>query len=379
MKINDLYEARKNPDLNVKESFYDFLLKYADDPSMFLHTTDVEKVGINPKTAKKSGHDTPAGIFTFQISALKKRIEMAKEQKLSPALFLDYYGGDHAFVLQSNESFVDTLKSYTDDDLKKDVKKLKEIYDDELVDQSLSIAHTNENYVDSPIGKLWGMTKAIAIGGTSELSHQQYPDAMKWNTILRKIGHKSFHDTGHGWIHGYEGAQSLFLTTKAFTVVDHMVIKRKQKEIKIGGQEYKGGRLPKVLTLDKIDELELMNIDRDNPEISKVKEINVGKTNSIHDLTRLSGVFKNAKINVNYFLIKKVDDLSKLSGSVNVDNLLIAEFPMLPTEIKKLEQYHHLVNNVLYTDQTISRMGRVEKPNPEKYSHELFSKINELN
>lgn len=378
MKIIDLYEARRNPDLNEKESFYDFLLKYADDPSMFLHTTDVEKVGINPKTAKKSGHDTPAGIFTFQISALKQRIEMAKEQKLSPALFLDYYGGNHAFVLQSNEPFTDTLKTYTEDDLQNDVEKLKEIYDDELVDKSLSIAPSNENYVDSPIGKLWGMTKAIAIGGTSELSHQQYPDALKWNTILRKIGHTSFHDTGQGWIHGYESAQSLFLTTKAFTVVDHMVIKRKQKEIKIGGQEYKGGRLPKTISLEKIDELELMNIDRDNPEISKVKEISVGKTNSIHDLTRLSSVFRNAKINVNYLLVKSVDDLTKLNDEVNVKNLLVAEFPMLPSEIKKLEQYHHLVNNILYTDQSISRMGRIEKPNPEKYSTELFSKISEL-
>ncbi len=354
MLINDLYESRKNPDVNTKESIYDFLLKHADDPNAYIHMSHVDKVGINPKSAKRHGHDTPVGIFAFHLGTFKKDILHAQQHGLSKALIFPYYGGSYWFILSGTEPHRDTKTVYTESDLKHDVDALSDMFDPELVKQSLSIAHTNENYVNAPIGKLWGMTKAIAIGGTSELSHQQYPDALKWNRMLRRLGHHAFHDMGDGWIHGAESSQSLFLDTTAFEIIDAKQVDTHQKETTIDRQTYVGGRLPKVINMISLNSTELMNIDTDNPANQRVQEINIQSIRDINDLSRLSNIFKNANITIDKVTIRDINSLPRLGlpPKVSINTLVFDDFPTLPSELGKLSSISSRVKTFGYPSHT---------------------------
>lgn len=351
MLINDIYESRKYPEKNSKESVYDFLLRHANDPSMYVHMSSVPKVGINPKSAKRHSHDTPVGIFAFHLQTFISDIKLAKERGLSPALIFPYYGGSYWFILKGKQPYQNTLASYSDTDLHTDIAALKRIYDPELVDQSLSIAHTNENYFESPIGRLWGLTKAIAIGGTSELSHQQYPDALKWNRMLRKLGHHEFHDEGTGWIHGAEDTQSLFLDTSAFEIADMQQVYTKQLSTTIGNETYVGGRLPKHIELTSLNSTELMNIDTSNPANKKVQHITVKSVRNLNDITRLSSIFKNATISIDRIVVNRISELPRdgLPKKLAINELLFSpDFPTLPSEIEKLEKISDQVNTFGY-------------------------------
>lgn len=382
MKVSDLiYEARRNPEQNPKINILDKLIEYADDPSMFIHTTSVDKVGINPKTARSTSDDTPAGIFAFHLATYKSQLIKAKENGWSLTFVFPFVGGDNVFVLKSNEPYVDTLKNYSDSDLKVDIEKLKEKYGETLVSKSLSIASSNENYVKSPIGDLWGMTKAIAIGGTSELSHQQYPNPMKWHNILRYLGFETLNDSGYGWLHGAESAQTLFLTVKAFTVVDKLVRNRKQKTYTIGRKEYVGGRLPKHLVLDNIDSTELANIERDETT-KKVQTITIPKMTfqNISGIPSLQATFPNSSIIIDEF-IGDVAMFERLSDRVvdffkklNINKFIFSRtFPGFPRDLKTLATMTTNTKSIMYTDGTT--MPYRDKIEVDKLPDEIKTKL----
>lgn len=373
MRINDLFEARRNPDKNPKENIYDFLIRHAHDNNLFVHTTSVEKVGINPKTAISTSHDTPAGVYTFHLKTLLPYLEKGKEHGMSLAISLPFYGGDHVYILRSSEPFEDTLQNYTQGSLEDDLDKLRATYGSNEIDRYIGIASTNENYVDAPIGTLWAVTKAIAIGGTSELSHSQYPDPIKWNTILRELGFNALHDKGYGWIHGAESSQSLFLSSTAYEVIDHFNNNRKQSVVTIGGNEYRGGRLPKDISLKTLSSNDLMNMERTS-ETMKVRSITIQRLMDPRVGLRLRSIFPKARVIVKEIVAR--DAKITIPPNMEVDTLVFSqEFPILPSQIEHLESIHQRVKNIKYTDASVTKYGRVQEPNPTKYSKELFSKI----
>ena len=381
MKINDiLVEKRRNPEQNPKENVYDFLLKYSNDESMFLHTTSVEKVGVNPRRAKHSSDDTPSGVYTYQLKSIVSNLKLGKENNQTVSLALPYYGGPEFYVLKATVPVEDTYKNYTKDDLERDISKLKEKYPDEKIDKFLSIAPSNENFVDAPIGYLWGVTKAIAIGDTSELSHQQYPDPVKWNAVLRYLGHDVLVDTGYGWIHAAENTQALFLDSSSYEIVDHMKVRRKQETFTIGGKEYKGGRLPKELYLKSIGDTEISNLNV-SAETKKVRSVTIGRTDRLSSAKSLVRIFPNAEIRIERLMTPDIRKLISTSSDdvinyIRIDHLVFTEeFPVLPTHISMLEKIKHIPNSIEYTDMAIDNYGRVVPPKEEDYSPELFKKI----
>lgn len=381
MKINDiLVEKRRNPEQNPKENVYDFLLKYADDETMFLHTTSVEKVGVNPRRAKHSSDDTPSGVYTYQLKSIVPNLKLGKENNQTVSLALPYYGGPEFYILKATVPVEDTYKNYTKDDLEKDISKLKEKYPAEKIDKFLSIAPSNENFVNAPIGYLWGVTKAIAIGDTSELSHQQYPDPVKWNSVLRYLGHDVLVDTGYGWIHAAESTQALFLDSSSYEIIDHMKVKRKQEIITIGGKEYKGGRLPKDIYLKSISDTEISNLDVTN-ETKKVRSVTISQTSRLSGVMSLKRIFPNAEIRIEKVITPDVRSLmSPPHGDslkfVKIDRLIFSEeFPRLPSHIEILEQIKDIPNSIEYTPMSIEDFGRKDIPREEKFSQELYKKI----
>lgn len=373
MKIYELFEARKNPDKNKKENIYDVLLEYSEDSNTFIHTTSVSKVGINPRTAKRNSDDSPLGVYAFHLQSIKTYLERGKENNFSLSLALPFYGGDNIYILRSTDPFEDTLQTYTESDLSDDIEKLRATYGHEKINRFLAIASSNENYVNKPIGKLWAVTKAIAIGDPSELSHSQYPDALLWNKILRELGFSAMHDKGYGWIHGAEPSQSLFLVSSAYETIDHHHNNRKQSSITIGDKEYRGGRLPKDIRLKTINSNDLMNLERTN-ETMKVRSITIQRLMDTRVGLRLRSIFPKARVIVKEVMAR--DAKITIPPNMEVDTLVFTqEFPILPSQIEHLERIQHQVKNIKYTEASVTKYGRIKEPESGKYSKELFSKI----
>lgn len=374
MRIKELNEARKNPEINKKENIIDSLLEYSDDETMFLHTTSVEKVGINP-TKSKGHQDTPAGIYCYQLKNIKHILETSKEQGVAFSKLLQYFGGNHMYVLKSKVPVVDTLETYSENDLEQDIKKLKNIYGEEKIEHFKSISSTNENFVDSPIGTIWAITKAIAIGDPSDLSHSQYPDEILWNSILTKLGFVLINDVGYGFIHNYEKSQAVFLNVKGFDIIDHFNNDRKQKTVTIAGKEYKGGRIPKNIEASDTEIFDIDNLES-NQYTDKVESINIRQARNLNDLRKIASVFSNASIIVNDFISDdaKIKDIPLRTTIRNL--IFVKNFPTIPSEISTVENQIEKIQNIFYNSTSLSSTSLLR---PDRYTKKFFNKIKSLN
>lgn len=58
-----LLELRKNPEKNIYVGAWDYLEKYKNDPDVYISFTEIDKIGINPK----SKYNTPIGIYCYPL------------------------------------------------------------------------------------------------------------------------------------------------------------------------------------------------------------------------------------------------------------------------------------------------------------------------
>jgi len=321
MFIADLFEKRRNASVNFKLSAYDFVKQYKDDPTAYIHTTDVKKVGIYPKSS--DNHDSPLGIYAFRIQDVwdtyiepyNKSSNPKENRGLS---LLPYHGGKYLYVLKSDID-PNFIKNYTESDLEADIAKLKSVLNlsDEMIARFRSAARTNQNYVNIPAGFLWGFTKAIAAGGISEFDEYTYVNTKRWNAILRKIGYDGFNDPGYGLIHGAEATQAVFLTSSAFTVIDLMNTMQKNPDITLGKDTYSVGHVPKTLKIGSFDSVFFHN---NSPE--KFKRVNVWDINicNISEMRNVRFFAKpSAKININKLVVSLSD---RIPGKKTADALI---------------------------------------------------------
>ena len=281
MRYQDINEKRRNPEQNPKQSVYEFLLPYKDDPNVYIHTTTVDKVGINPRSGS---HDAPIGIYAFRLQDVWNDIEPWNTGKYADdpreLSFLPYYGGPNVYLLRSDIP-ADFLKDYSEQDLEKDVAKIQDIFNmsDEGIAFLKRAARTNLNFKKAPVGYLWGMTKSMAAGGVSEFDEYTPTNEKKWTVILRKLGYEAFNDPGYGWIHGAESTQALFLTGTSYKVIDKFSMKKK-KTYDIDGKKYQA--IPKRLHMKGIPNVFFHNNDPE--EFTRVFEWTVEHM-SINDLS----------------------------------------------------------------------------------------------
>lgn len=79
MRIAELLEARKNPELNKHVGITKAMLDYYEkNPNGFVSFTRREKLGINPKTP----FNTPLGIYAYQLSYVIDNIENSSTSNL---------------------------------------------------------------------------------------------------------------------------------------------------------------------------------------------------------------------------------------------------------------------------------------------------------
>jgi hypothetical protein len=239
-------EARSNPDLNPKVSAYEYLKPYADDNSVYISFTDIEKLGVNPK----SKFSTPIGIYFYPLSVVWEMYDIDHKKSLRGLPFAA--DRPHIWLVRSKDGdgFVEDMYSdYGSNDYDKDERILEKIYRsyagvDDYDWESLRSTALSFAKQKNPIMSFWNLTRymsyilsgliEIEIVGAYEdideieddISDQlvhcsgNLKSATMWNKLLRQCGYDGFGDkSGRGFIHPSEPIQTMFLTRQAFDVI----------------------------------------------------------------------------------------------------------------------------------------------------------------
>lgn len=203
MKIQDIVEARRNPELNVKAKGHaaavEYLKKYGVD-NTGISMTKIPKLGLNPK----SKFDTPVGIYFYPARYYLERVANNKQlpfQHDAPYIQVFTYPKD-AKVLD--------LGSFTEDQYDRTLDYLIEKLDyyDADVYEFADTGRDGEALVDSPGGWLWYVLWNLA-----------EKDPIKWNKLLRDLGYDVVLDNGTGTIHKNEPTQGIVVNPR---VVQHL-------------------------------------------------------------------------------------------------------------------------------------------------------------
>lgn len=193
-EILPLLEARRNPENNPKFSAYEQLLKYKDDPNVYISFTVINKLGLNPVNR----FDTPTGIYSYPLAVVWKKYNIDEHKTMRVLPFATNRKYIQIFRRDDAGRFVDGLENYDDIDLDNDLSILRRIYKnkDDVIKHAIKTA-----YGDTYFGKFWNVTRLLADKKPNE-----------WASILRRLGYSGFDDsTGTGLIHHKEPYQAVFL------------------------------------------------------------------------------------------------------------------------------------------------------------------------
>lgn len=245
MRLNDLFEARRNPDANFDGRLHDrmssafgYLSQFkpitGDDPTYFVTFTEIPKVGVNPQ----SKYQTPIGIYTYPIvpeivmGHSKKELPFAGDEKFISVVQSTVYG-DKILMFDENGQYSNYERDYG-----KLLQFLEGGYDGQDVVKFLADAGNAAYEPRDPQSRIWNQTRWVAAaeaamrrwhGGRSLEDVVQLLDNTKevpgtpinWNYVLRKVlGYDLIIDMGTGTIHQNEPLQALFLTKEALQLVD---------------------------------------------------------------------------------------------------------------------------------------------------------------
>jgi hypothetical protein len=233
MHIKEIVEARKNPELNPKESvnkqlkdLYDATtdtIPGSNIKNLFVSFTDLDKLGINPT----SKYNTPIGIYAYPAEYVLKKIgEKDSTEKLP-------FAGDKPWVnifrATGNVVDLDTIDSDTVSQYLKTLKDTfvdKKIPDDEFK-HIFKQAGTGATH-RTRSGILWYFTKLLADYVDQQTVDKTKPNtktgaksaSVIWQSILRKtLKIDGMVDDGEGIIHENEPTQAVFFNPTAIEVV----------------------------------------------------------------------------------------------------------------------------------------------------------------
>lgn len=213
MKINDIFESRKNPEQNKKSSVNNQILaalhSLTDDedifgiPNLFVSFTSVDKLGINPKSSYK----TPYGIYSYPAEYVANEVGYKKEMSALP------FAGQQPFVniFQANGEIVKLSDMY-EGEFDHYFNTIKTTYKEYLSNLNYLLRTTDSYLLETVGGKFWFVTMKLAeiIG----LNTKRNP-SMVWNGIFRKLGIDGCIDDGAGIIHPAEPTQAVFFSLSA--------------------------------------------------------------------------------------------------------------------------------------------------------------------
>lgn len=224
MKLVELFEARKNPELNLRLSAYEQLLDYKADPHTYIHFSHQNKLGISPNEKVYNGEkvtETPLGIFAYPLRESWKYYKVDHSQS-----FMEFpHAKKKPFILlfKYDKPLLDVTKYKG---LEEDIEHLKSKYS-HLINVDNQLEKTkNELYNPSKFQTFWRLTHNVA----KELHPEQV--AQQWNIVLRALGYDGFCDkTGKGWLHHSEPVQSILLKYQNIEIID-LILNKDYRNLK---------------------------------------------------------------------------------------------------------------------------------------------------
>jgi len=199
MKINEIIvEQRRNRDNPAQQK--EFLEKYlASLPSLegiYVHYTDIEKIGINPKS---DWHETPRGIYAYSPSYDDEGEVHAKWKPKHQE------NTKYVYVLQTKPNTrLLNFKDYTLKQFKEDFEKLGGEWEDkysEYDSENLSrVIYSQTMY-------------------SKQNTRSTTASAKRSEIFYRVLGYDGLEDPGFGIIHKNERSQTVFFHTGAFKVL----------------------------------------------------------------------------------------------------------------------------------------------------------------
>lgn len=208
MRIFEITEARRNAThpAQARLSYAQTILKYKDDPNIFISFTDLPKIGMNPMTR----YNTPAGIYTYPIQMISDRLKPNMKHDKFADLFPFAAYRKFAFLVRATKP-ITLVQSYSNENLKLDIEKFKKLTN--VSDETIA-SYMNRATVNTPFGRFWAITYFHTI-------NDERP-TVSWNSLLRKLGFHSILDNGSGIIHPNEPTQAVFLSKSDFEVVEQL-------------------------------------------------------------------------------------------------------------------------------------------------------------
>lgn len=239
MRLTELLEARRNPELNFDgrlndrmSSAFGFLSQFkpatGDLPNYFVTFTEIPKVGVNPR----SKYQTPIGVYSYPVvpqiimGHTKKELPFAGDEKYISVLQSAVYDGK---ILWFDDS--DSYINY-----ERDAGKLRRFIEDKYDGQDtegfLEDAALASYEPRDPQSRIWNQSRWVAAAEASKASLDDVSKvlasgkdvpgiAIKWNYVLRKVlGYELIVDLGTGTIHQNEPLQAVFLSKEGFHLVD---------------------------------------------------------------------------------------------------------------------------------------------------------------
>lgn len=280
--------ARSNGQLNIKQTVYESLKQYKDDPNIYISLTHVEKIGLNPR----SQYDTPLGVYCYPLGIVWEQYELDKVGDLT---VLPYAGKNpFVWVLRAKNKLINMSTSdYNRQNMLRDNILIEKIYKDFYEQQMLEeLDNTNihgEEYIEhwknnfystvnsrwdyifkeaqetarkpTAICRFWNLSRLVSFEMAKKVKSS---GAIKWNWLLRKCGYHGFVDaTGQGYIHPNEPFQAVFLQRTDFTVLekllnkDYMSTKSNKVQIVINNMEDITKLLDDIVEKQKVNSIPL--------------------------------------------------------------------------------------------------------------------------
>lgn len=247
MKIHELLEARKNPEMNPKISINDEMKRYAAEHpgNCYISFTAIEKLGVNPR----SMFGTPIGVYCYPLE-----YAIAKMGDDSSASVLPYAGGEkfaNLFTVSGNVVDLDTI---TEADMQSHISALARILPSDIADglDDFVDEAEDEATVSTPAGRLWYIVRkcAMLLVEHRNKSGQSLTTLFAW--LFRKLGFDGLIDrSGRGIIHGNEKTQGVIFTS---SVIEN--VKRVQNSYApsaIATSKFHGQR--KIVAKQKVKEI----------------------------------------------------------------------------------------------------------------------------
>lgn len=100
MRVEDLFEARSNPNLNPRMTPNDVLSMYGGQKDVYIHFTDSDKIGINPNPDPR--YPNPYGVYSYPIEEVK-RVTNGFSKPVYDRMFAGYMKNIFVFRYNANK------------------------------------------------------------------------------------------------------------------------------------------------------------------------------------------------------------------------------------------------------------------------------------